>query len=172
MAKKGIDYSKWDKLQYSDDSEDDSEKAEAPPPRPANFGGFSSESAGSPAMGGMGGFGAMGSRSGYPMEKSMAYMTAAVRHSQNTVEKIEFEFDDPDMYSIPISYPEHCLETMKNPDEIAIRSDSIRLIVNYPLSGEFEFEIKSPSPQGFTRKGLVQEIANLYQKVMHFAWIL
>ena len=38
-------------------------------------------------------------------------------------------------------------------------------MVNYPLSRAFEFKLKAPGPEGFTRRELVKQIAALYARI-------
>jgi hypothetical protein len=155
MAKTGIDYSKWDKLDYSDDSDDDSGKARAPPP--SSF----------PGMGGFNFGGGPSSGLGGIVNQS---------HRENVVQRIQFEFEDSEYERSSIPIDSGSVKGMKNPDEIVVPSSSMRLVVRYPLRGVFEFDIKAPSPEGFTRKQLVEEIQELYRKVfstdnmLEFTW--
>ena len=66
---------------------------------------------------------------------------------------------------IPLADPDEALRHLQHADEIVIPSPSIQLVVNYPLSRAFEFKLKAPGPEGFTRRELARQIAALYARI-------
>ncbi|KAK9829649.1 hypothetical protein WJX72_007101 [[Myrmecia] bisecta] len=94
------------------------------------------------------------------------------------MDKIKFEVIDPDAapgdYASkedpsPYTYladPTRDIQNLKDADEVVIQESSIRVVVDYPLSGEFVFQVVPPDGlQYFTRATLAIAIAMLYQKL-------
>ena len=65
----------------------------------------------------------------------------------------------------PLAYPDEALRHLQRADEVVIPSPSVQLVVNYPLSRDFEFTLKAPGPEGFTRRELAKQIAALYARI-------
>jgi len=66
---------------------------------------------------------------------------------------------------VPLADPDEALQFMQHADEIVIHAPTIQLVVDYPLSHAFVFQLTAPHAVGFTRRQLVKQIAALYARI-------
>jgi len=82
---------------------------------------------------------------------------------------VEFKIDDPEWDEpspyVSLENPESDIRNMRNPDEIVLAATQLTLVLNYPLSKEWEFPVKSQSPKGFSRAELARLISETYKAV-------
>lgn len=71
--------------------------------------------------------------------------------------------EDGDTSSISISNPEKDIPQLQNPEEIVISQHTVTIIIDYPLTNEYKFNINSNT--GFTRVHLLKEINKAYRKI-------
>jgi L-fucose mutarotase/ribose pyranase (RbsD/FucU family) len=64
---------------------------------------------------------------------------------------------------INLEYPEKELKQLIDKDEVVVNEAKITVIIDYPLTNEYRFELTSTN--GFTRKQLVEEISKNYHKI-------
>jgi len=76
----------------------------------------------------------------------------------------EFAQDGPSPY-VSIENPSKSIQFMDKPDEIVVQDRELCIIVDYPVTGGWEFNITSAHPTGFTRSELVKEISRIYHAV-------
>lgn len=77
------------------------------------------------------------------------------------VYKADSESDDTS--SISIANPEKDLPQLQNPQEIVITQHTVTIIIDYPLTNEYKFNLSSDT--GFTRVHLLNEINKAYRKI-------
>ncbi|MEP7377531.1 MAG: hypothetical protein ABI675_29270 [Chitinophagaceae bacterium] len=73
------------------------------------------------------------------------------------------DFDDGIRPWIDINQPEKDLPNLIDSKEIVISEDTVTIIIDYPLTNEFRFDLSSTN--GFTREELVNEICKNYFKL-------
>jgi hypothetical protein len=84
---------------------------------------------------------------------------------------ITFQVGDPQNKSespspyINLADPEKDLKQTRNPDEFVFAGTELLVVVDYPLSKEFSFQISASSTNGFTRAELVRKVADLYKRI-------
>jgi len=71
--------------------------------------------------------------------------------------------EDGDTSSISIANPEKDLPHLQNPEETVISQHSVTIIIDYPLTNEYKFDLSSDT--GFTRVHLLNEINKAYRKI-------
>jgi len=71
--------------------------------------------------------------------------------------------EDGDTSSISIANPEKDLAQLQNPEEIVISQHTVTIIIDYPLTNEYKFDLSSDT--GFTRVHLINEINKAYRKI-------
>lgn len=71
--------------------------------------------------------------------------------------------EDGDTSSISIANPEKDLPYLQNPEEIVISQHAVTIIIDYPLTNEYKFDLSSDT--GFTRIHLLNEINKAYRKI-------
>ena len=71
--------------------------------------------------------------------------------------------EDGDTSSISIANPEKDLLHLQNPEEIVISQRAVTIIIDYPLTNEYKFDLSSDT--GFTRVHLLNEINKAYRKI-------
>lgn len=76
----------------------------------------------------------------------------------------EFAQDGPSPY-VSIEKPSESIRFMDKPDEIVVQDRELCIIVDYPVTGVWEFKIPSAHPTGFTRAELAKEISRIYHAV-------
>ena len=87
----------------------------------------------------------------------------------SVVGKIEFEVRDPEWVDdgpspyVSIENPGKDIKFMDNPNEIVVSSKELQVVIDYPVTGIWEFKITSTNSEGFTRAGLAEEISRVYQ---------
>nr|WP_068893116.1 hypothetical protein [Pedobacter panaciterrae] len=64
---------------------------------------------------------------------------------------------------VSIANPEKDLPQMQNPEEIVISQHAVTIIIDYPLTNEYKFDLSSDT--GFTRIHLLNEISKAYRKI-------
>lgn len=62
-----------------------------------------------------------------------------------------------------IEKPTHDVPNLYNKDEVVIKETSIKIIIDYPVTTQYEFTLISA--KGFTRQQLLSEISNHYYKL-------
>ncbi|GAQ83208.1 hypothetical protein KFL_001390260 [Klebsormidium nitens] len=76
--------------------------------------------------------------------------------------------NEPDETSpyISLADPTNDIANLRDAEEVVINESSIRVIADYPLKDEFEFEVKPfDGAQHFTRAALAHAISALYQRI-------
>ena len=66
---------------------------------------------------------------------------------------------------VPLADSDEALQFMQHTDEIVIHAPTVQLVVDYPLSHAFVFQLTAPHAVGFTRRQLVKQIAALYARI-------
>lgn len=66
---------------------------------------------------------------------------------------------------ISLEYPDEDMSKQKNPDEIVILMNKIRILFDYPLEKKIIYKYKSKNVNGFTRNELAGKISKTYKKI-------
>jgi len=73
------------------------------------------------------------------------------------------DFEDGIIPWASLENPESDIPNLIDKDEVVIKQTSIKIIIDYPLTNQYEFTLKSD--KGFTRTQLLSEISQHYSKV-------
>jgi hypothetical protein len=73
------------------------------------------------------------------------------------------EFEDGFIPCASLEKPKQDIPNLYNKDEIVIKDTEIKIIIDYPLTNQYEFSLSSA--KGFTRQQLLLEISNHYYKI-------
>ena len=73
------------------------------------------------------------------------------------------DYKDGFIPSVSLEKPKQDIPNLFNKDEIVIKDTVIKIIIDYPLTNQFEFSLTSA--KGFTRQQLLLEISNHYYKL-------
>jgi len=98
-------------------------------------------------------------------------LASAERNNDNLgkyIDVIDFnvykaDSENGDTASISIANPEKDLPQLQNPQEIVITQHTVTIIIDYPLTNEYKFNLSSDT--GFTRVHLLNEINKAYRKI-------
>jgi hypothetical protein len=63
---------------------------------------------------------------------------------------------------VSMENPGKAIKYMDKPDEIVVSSNELHVVIDYPVTGEWEFKITSGGSKGFTRAELAREISRVY----------
>lgn len=63
---------------------------------------------------------------------------------------------------VSMENPGNAIKFMDKPDEIVVSSNELHVVIDYPVTGEWEFKITSGRSKGFTRAELAREISRVY----------
>lgn len=85
-------------------------------------------------------------------------LVAKVKFSVRDPEYVE---DGPSPY-VSIENPAKDIKFLDDSDEIVISSTELNIVVDYPVTGVWQFRITSDNPKGFTRAGLANGISRVY----------
>ena len=105
------------------------------------------------------------------VEKEKASIEKNIDSLGDLISKIEFKvktnnFDDYKEGYIPwitIEHPDNDLKQLIDKDKIVINENKVTVIVDYPLTNEYRFDLISN--HGFTKDQLVKEISKNYHKI-------
>ena len=73
----------------------------------------------------------------------------------------EWKDDGPSPY-VSVDDPARDIRFMDAPTQIVLESRTLTVMIDYPTTGEWSFQVQADTPKGFTRAGLAIRISQIY----------
>lgn len=87
---------------------------------------------------------------------------ASLRALEVVFTKVRHSDDEDEDGDVSIAEPETDIEQVRGVGEIVVRRDRAVLVLEYPLSQAFAFDLRAPAPEGFTKRALIRAICDVY----------